>query len=515
MKSFLIKNFLLVVIMAIAAVLRFWQLGQNPPGLFADEASNGYNAYSILKTGRDEYGNFLPLTFRAFGDYNPAFSVYLLVPSIAIFGLNEFAVRFPSALLGTLTIPFTYLLVRKLFSDDSHRKLQQGRLQQGASLLGLLAAFFLAISPWHLQFSRYDHEANFMLFFSVLAVTLFLYSLKKSIFLPLSAFSFALAINSYQGAKIWIPILMLLILVIFYKEIRKFGTKLFLPATIMIISLLPILTNFKQSLIRGNSVGIIQTEKPLNTFISNYLSHYSPNFLFVEGDLIGRHSISGMGELFVFQIPLVVLGLLALVRLQGKSKSFVLGWLLLAPVPAALTSPAPHALRSISATLMWSIICALGIYALISVKIKNLQKVAVFTVIISVAIYNFVTYLHLYYAHYPKLKASDWQDGYKQMVQFVNGIKDNYEVIAITNYYTKPYIFVLFYTKYDPATYQRQSQDKSKFDKFEFFGASWEKKVAGTVLLVRPHWQKPDPPPKYIKEIYDSANTLVFRISEE
>ena len=105
----------LILILMLAAVLRFYQLGQIPPSLNWDEVSNGYNAYSILKTARDEHGNFLPLTFRAFGDYNPALSVYTLVPSIALFGLNEFAVRFPSALLGTLTVLLTYLMVKQLF----------------------------------------------------------------------------------------------------------------------------------------------------------------------------------------------------------------------------------------------------------------------------------------------------------------------------------------------------------------------------------------------------------------
>ena len=119
MKYFLIKSkVLLILIILLAALLRFYQLGKNPPSLFVDEVSNGYNAYSILKTAKDEYGNFLPVTIRAFGDYNPALSVYLLVPSIAAFGLNEFAVRFPSAILGTLTVLLTYFLIKKLFFAD-------------------------------------------------------------------------------------------------------------------------------------------------------------------------------------------------------------------------------------------------------------------------------------------------------------------------------------------------------------------------------------------------------------
>jgi len=98
MKQLIYSKYLLVLILFIAALLRLGNLGGNPPGLTPDEAALGYNAYSILKTGRDEYGQILPVVFKSFGDYKPELYVYLTVPSVAIFGLTEFAVRFPSAL---------------------------------------------------------------------------------------------------------------------------------------------------------------------------------------------------------------------------------------------------------------------------------------------------------------------------------------------------------------------------------------------------------------------------------
>ena len=94
---------ILIVIIILAAILRFWKLGENPPALYWDEASLGYNAYSILKTARDEHGEFMPLSrFIAFGDYKPSGYIYASVPFIALFGLNEFSIRFASALAGTI-----------------------------------------------------------------------------------------------------------------------------------------------------------------------------------------------------------------------------------------------------------------------------------------------------------------------------------------------------------------------------------------------------------------------------
>src|SRR3989344_1238336 len=101
-------KYFLFLILTFASILRLWNLGGNPPHLTPDEAAVGYNAYSILKTGRDEYGEFLPIIFKSFGDYKPGLYVYLTVPSVAILGLNEFAARLPSAFFGIISVFLIY-----------------------------------------------------------------------------------------------------------------------------------------------------------------------------------------------------------------------------------------------------------------------------------------------------------------------------------------------------------------------------------------------------------------------
>src|SRR5579872_6374629 len=154
------KKYILVAIILLAGLLRFYKLGQNPPSLYWDEASLGYNAYSILKTGSDEHGRHLPITdFAAFGDYKPPLYIYADVPAIAVFGLNEFGIRFPSAFFGTLTIFVAYLIAKSLIEDEN---------------VALLTSLFLAISPWHIQLSRAAYEANLGLFFSSLGILFFI-----------------------------------------------------------------------------------------------------------------------------------------------------------------------------------------------------------------------------------------------------------------------------------------------------------------------------------------------------
>jgi len=192
---------LFFVVMVLAFFLRFYKLGEIPPSLNWDEAALGYNAYSILKTGNDEYGVRFPLVFRSFGDYKPPFYTYLTIPSILIFGLNEFAVRFPSALFGSLTVLITYFLVKEIFPRKN--------FQFSIFNFQLITSFLLAISPWHLQFSRGAFEANLGLFLAVLGTYLFLKGLRRKALLPASAIIFSLSLYAYHSSRIFVPLLVL------------------------------------------------------------------------------------------------------------------------------------------------------------------------------------------------------------------------------------------------------------------------------------------------------------------
>ena len=108
---------LLIAIILLAALLRFYKLSALP-ALNADEAAIGYNAYSLIQTGKDEHGNSWPIHFQSFNDFKPGLYFYLVIPFVAILGLSEIAVRFPSALLGVATVLLVWLLVRELFPKN-------------------------------------------------------------------------------------------------------------------------------------------------------------------------------------------------------------------------------------------------------------------------------------------------------------------------------------------------------------------------------------------------------------
>ena len=116
----------------------------HPNGLNTDEASIGYEAFSIVNFGMDRNGKTYPVFLEAWGSGQNALYMVMIIPFVKLFGLSEFTVRFPMALMGCISLVVMYKLLSKL---------QNKRL----TLIGL--AFF-AITPWHIMKSRYGLESN-------------------------------------------------------------------------------------------------------------------------------------------------------------------------------------------------------------------------------------------------------------------------------------------------------------------------------------------------------------------
>ncbi len=489
------KVLLIFSILVLAFILRFYQLGQNPPSLDWDETAHGYNAYSILKTGRDEYGYKLPLYFRSFDDYKPPVYTYLVVPSIAIFGVKDFSVRFPSAFLGTLTILFTYLMVKELFQNKK---------------IALFSAFFLAISPWHLQFSRVAFETNSAIFFSVIGTWAFLKGIlalgkKITLWMSLAALSFGINLYVYHNARVFIPLFSLVLIFLFRRKLISKLKFILIPAIIALIFsifLIPIVTSISGQLrYKGTSIfgdvsplyksseQILQDQNQGQALIgkilhnrrfiyipiltSNYLSHLNPDFLFFDADM-DRHHAPLIGLLYLWDLPFLILGIYYLVnkKFEKKSRIIVFAWFLLAPVAAAVTWGVPHALRSEIYLPTFQIFTTIGIYYFLKRHPKIIFSISVFLLLIS----NFTFYLHQYYIHMPYEFSKAWLYGRREAALFTDSVKDNYDKVIISTKLEQPHEFWLYYLKYDPARYQKGGgtvsggflETRNHFDKFYF-----------------------------------------------
>ena len=448
-----LRKLFLAVILLLAAFLRFYQVDQIPHGLYIDEVSIAYNAHTILHEGKDEYGVPMPLFFKAFGEYKMPVAIYLTSLSMAIFGKTEFAVRFPSALLGTLLVFILYLFVKELFGR-SGKKITQ----KSTEAIALLSAFFVAISPVTIQMSRGGFEANIALFFYLLGGWIFLRYLKnqKILLLFLSLSSFIVTIYTYNSYRLIIPLTLVVCFWYMLKHVKQKTRKPFYSALVFVsITLIPlILFSFSGAGASRFVETSAFTQPHLNfwqklsvypmIYLQNYASYFSLPFLFASGDGFGRHTIIDMGNLFRWELPFLLVGIFFLFKNRSAFYAKLLLFvLLIAPLTAALTRPSPHTLRSLLIVLPLLILSAYGCMILWQ-KQSKLLKVIVLGIGIF-AIYETAFYFHMYYVHYPLRTAPDWGSEYKQLITEASRLQPQYDEIVIDNQFSGAPAYRNFY----------------------------------------------------------------------
>lgn len=464
------KSHLLVVIIALAVLLRLVNLSTNPPALNWDEVSMGYSAYSLLQTGADEWGVKFPLLFRSYGEWKSPVYIYLLVPFIKVFGLNAWGVRLPAALAGVIAIYLTYLIVRKLYSDK----------------VGLWAALLLAVSPWHLMLSRPGYEAGVAL--ALVLTGIYLMLKEKPI---LAALPFGLALHTYHSAKIIVPIVVVYLALSNFKKIGF--KKLFVTALILGIFALPIAMDLLsgKSQKRYAQVGITTDAELVERFFkyrntiplgdlggklvfnkytffltkgfSNWTSYLSPHFLLGSESIRAQHSVPFRGVLYFTEFALMIYGLVTVLKKEnGVAKYLPILMIAIGFIPPALTKDAYHVLRSILTLPWWQLLAAIGIVELLQSKFQYLKLVYV---LLAIEIFVFV---FTYFAWYPKAFAKDWQYGYKQATEYILENNDKFDKIYFSKMYGEPQIFVAFYSKLDPLIYQEASKNWLAYESLGF-----------------------------------------------
>lgn len=467
--KFLTKHSLIILVLTIAFLLRLLVIQNSvPPSLNWDEASLGYNSYSILKSGKDEWNRVLPLTFEAFGDYKLPGYIYTLVPFVAVFGLNEFSIRMPSVIFGSLSVVFLYLVVWELSKDKKW---------------ALLSALLLAVSPWHFFLSRIALEANLALSFFIIGLYFLIIGLKKrGSLIPASLF-FGLSIFTYNSARIFVPLFLFGFLILFWKQIKLTRFSI-ISAVIFGVFLVAgfYLAVFQDSSARYYWVRILdegaisfldQSRNNSNLpeiftkliynrpsyfafhFIVNYLKHLSVQFLVLSGGTNYQFSVPNMGLMYIIELPFLLFGFYKL--LKKKIGWVFLFWFLLAPIPSALTREAPHALRSIFMIGGLQVVVAFGLIQFLNIiKSKQLRELSIGLILIAFFVNGFI-YFNNYFTNYPKQYSQAWQYGYSQVIEEINNIQDKYPKIYFTKYYGEPHIFYMFFSKYDPRKYQNNN----------------------------------------------------------
>ncbi len=476
-KKFLNIKFLLVLIILIASFLRLYKLSVNPPSLFGDELDLGYQAYSILKTGKDYQGNFMPIHFHSLAEWRTPLYLYSAVPTVAIFGITPLGVRLPAAIFGILSIYAIYLLSHELTKNK---------------YLSLLSAFLLSVSPWHLQYSRAGFEVTEMLFLLILGLFFFLKSLSNSKWLWLSVFCLVLTPWVYSTAKLFIPLLLVFIIIVWRKEILSMKKSDLVKSILVgLVIGLPIFlntifgggtqrigdisvlndVNMEQVVGQGRELDRSVGTPPIlsrlinNKFVfwigeakNNYLQSFSNDFLFIKGDINLRQSI-GMGELYLIEIIPLLLGAAFFFFEKGRSgkiKSLMAFWLLAGVIPSAFTmGGGMHATRLILILPPIIFFTSFGwvtLYRLIAQKFKSFFVAGVSILYVVCMLF----YFHEYYAVYPVTSAHWWHYGWGPAIAEIKSIDKNYDRVIISMKGEPAWIFFAGYYQYDPTLWQKE-----------------------------------------------------------
>lgn len=491
-----------VLILVLALFLRTVATRTAPPGFTGDEAVFGYNAYSILKTGRDEYGNFLPIFFRAFGDYRPPAYIYLSLPFILIFGLNELATRFLSLAVSLLSILLIYKLSLLIFKKKK---------------AAIFASFFLATSSWHILLSRMAVMSMLSCFFITLGVYFFLYWLKnqRAWLLTFSFLSFVIAVYAYHNARLTVPLLMLGFLFLFFKKMMDFKKALGINLLLMILLLLPLGLAFLRNPDKMLRRGVYQSfwhrgdiearlqddrtkdnpqQAPLLTkffhprpvyllkeFLRRYAQHFDFSYLFLKGDPHERFQIPGVGLINFALAPPFFYGCYQLIKRAKREYLILLVWFVTSPLVASQGINTPNSLHTFDAITVFYLVIGFGFASGLDLwdKWHGKRKLVTALMFLLVFVFYFSRFLHSYFYLLPQKSeyAHYWDYGMKELMGKVERFEGEYSKIAfIGRIYHE---FLIFYKRYPPQKYQPEAKispiaDEAgfehviKFNKYQF-----------------------------------------------
>ena len=483
------EKWILLAIIVLAMCLRLPYLSDIPSGFHADEAAYGYNAYSVLKTGRDEYGRLLPLIFESFGDSKAAVYSYLTIPWIAIFGLNEFAVRFPSVIFGVVFVLLTYLLVFR-FSGDKR--------------LSALTTLLAAVSPLGIELSRVQSDPLVCIVFFYLAVYLWLIWLekRKGIYIVCMLATLFLSFLTYTVTRLFAIPFFVLFACMFWKSYNAQAKRMFALVSCIALSAIIFLSvgfaggRFSQiNVFSSQDVQLILDEeiredgvagkssieariihnKPIayaRYMLTNFSSYLSSDFLFFQTEQPRREQIPHMGVLLLIECPFLLVGIYQAFKKKLRYGVLSVLWFLLVPATLSIISgETPNIHRFFLAMFPIHILVGLGILAVIN-ALTHIHRNIVVIGIAGVFLLNIGYFFHQLFVHQPTHFPYYRGFAYKELVQKLPLYYDDYNHVVVTKGNESPYIYILFFGSYDPTLYQRSGShrdlDYQGFGKYVF-----------------------------------------------
>lgn len=500
-KFFRSKLILILLIVSIGGFLRLFKLSEYPVQLNHDEISQLYDTASIVQTGKDIYGNFLPLAFPSTGEFKVGHYIYISTIPYLMFGSNEVTIRIAAAFFGTLTPLAVSLFVFALTRNFT---------------ISLFSAGMVAITPSEIFYSRKSFEGEigvFLIFLGLFCLLNNLDKLKNKLW-GYAGFSFlTAAMYVYTSYTMIVPLIILFSAFIFRKKIVD-PKKFLYPLVLFIILIIPlIIISFTNENLRFRAASVLinqdinltqQLEVSQNrtlTFLgyvfNKYLTQFNPSYLFGNGLDFTNQGLIGIGPLLFWQFPLFVLGIIFMIKkLSLEQRGILLGLIAIPMIPAGLTFEpfSPH--RVMPSFVAISMISGFGLYFLRS-------KTLLLGSILAILFINFIYFIHMYTINYPYEKSQSLHYPFKQVALFAWSEHNKFDKIIIDPTYGQSapvygvatHYYLAYFGKYPPAKFQKDlkiSSEGMSLDKFSIRKIDWSKdqNLKNTLIIASP-WQLP------------------------
>ena len=322
----------LTVILLLAVLSRTVLLDKVPGGLHQDEAMAGYNALTLLRSGRDSFGNPWPVYFTAWGSGMNVLESLLQIPCLALLGVNELAVRLPIAIFSLLSLLALFDLVRRC-SDNQ---------------FALFILFLASITPWQVMMSRWALESNLAPLFILFGVYFFVKGLDHQGCFILSALCYGLSLYAY--ATVWPVVPLILLMQILYAvRLRKICFSGWTASAVILLALLalplflfllvnnkmleeirlPFITIPRMVSYRGNELLSDSIFTNLNNLIH----------VLTIGAAEPWHALNGYGLYYYISLPFILFGFCICLKLSWKAlktRQFTLDFFMLTLIIAGL-----------------------------------------------------------------------------------------------------------------------------------------------------------------------------------
>lgn len=466
----------ITAVFILAFVLRISLLKVVPPVITPDEASISYNAFSVIKTGKDEHNEGpYPLTFRSFGDYKSPGIHYLLMPFIKYFGLKLEVVRMVAAFNGFFSVIIIYFLAKELFKDR---------------LIAVLASLILAISPWHINASRMVFEPSSALWMSLLSILFILMSRRKKHLIIWGLLFMILGSLTYNIEMLLLPTVIFLSLVVFKQDFIKNHKSMRVIMGGFVVSLVIISSVFPKIFSEKVDQGIFTHQATIQTIkqrvhilvnqgfplffsrglvnkitvmgkhvVKNYLGAFDISFLFfgVGTDAVEDIGHLNFGNLLLVFLPLIIIGLIKAIN-DGKNADHWLFYCIAVSVlinALSINEIVTH--RLFYYHIFLTLLSAKGAAHLIKLAKKN-PKIKIFgLVLLGIGMLNLSQFIAYYYFVYPKNPYPNQEVGIDKVIKIVANRVDEVEAVYITENVFQSYIYFAFYLQFDPSDFQQEA----------------------------------------------------------